>query len=64
MDNRKEVEIFYRGLAMAGLLAGGWEDEASIVEVSKSLARKMMTDPKEDGIAAITPTPRRKYARK
>lgn len=63
MDNRKEVEIFYRGLAMVGLLAGGWEDEASIVESSKNIARKMMALD-EMGIAAITPTPRRKYSRK
>ena len=57
-----EIEIFYRGMAMVGLLTGGWDLEA-VPDLAKNLASRMMEDSSDElGLAAIKP--KRKYNRK
>lgn len=63
MQRVSEVEIFYRGLALAGLLAGGLERVEDCPELAKDLAKRMLEDPPSNlGITAIKP--KRKYNRK
>ena len=57
-----EIEVLYRAAALMGLLAGGLEDPQSTPELAKDLARRMMDDSTESGLAAIKP--KRKYNRK
>ena len=56
-----ETEVFYRGMAMLGMLqCGGWTHE-EIPELAKSLARRMMEDSTDEGgLAAIKPKRTRK----
>ena len=55
-----EIEVFYRGLAMMGLVVQGWDLEA-VPDLAKSLARRMMEDSTEEGgLAAIKPKRTRK----
>ena len=55
-----EIEVFYRGLAMMGLVVQGWDLEA-VPDLAKSLARRMMEDStSEGGLAAIKPKRTRK----
>ena len=55
-----ETEVFYRGLAMMGLVVQGWDLEA-VPDLAKSLARRMMEDStSEGGLAAIKPKRTRK----
>ena len=55
-----ETEVFYRGMAMVGLLMRG-EMEDDIPSLAKSLARRMMEDStSEGGLAAIKPKRTRK----
>ena len=57
-----EIEVFYRGLAMMGLVVQGWDLEV-VPELAKSLASRMMEDSEpEVGLAAVKP--KRKYNRK
>ena len=57
-----EIEVFYRGLAMLGMLMQGCEYEA-VPELAKDLARRMLEDSTEEsGLAAVKP--KRKYNRK
>lgn len=58
-----ETEVFYRGMALIGLLSGGFPNNEELPEVAKDLARRMMDDSTEEvGLAAIKP--KRKYNRK
>lgn len=58
-----EIEVFYRGMALVGLLAGGYPNNEEIASVAKDLASRMMDDSTEEvGLAAIKP--KRKYNRK
>ena len=55
-----EIEVFYRGLAMMGLVVQGWDLEA-VPDLAKSLARRMMEDSTDEGgLAAIKPKRTRK----
>ena len=55
-----ETEVFYRGMAMVGLLMRG-EMEYDIPSLAKSLARRMMEDSTDEGgLAAIKPKRTRK----
>lgn len=55
-----ETEVFYRGMAMVGLIMRG-EVEDDIPALAKSLARRMMEDSTEEGgLAAIKPKRTRK----
>lgn len=57
-----EIEVFYRGMAMIGLIMRGEEDD-DIPTLAKSLANRMMEDSEpEVGLAAVKP--KRKYNRK
>ena len=57
-----ETEVFYRGMAMVGLIMRGEEDD-DIPTLAKSLANRMMEDSEpEVGLAAVKP--KRKYNRK
>ena len=58
-----EIEVFYRGMAMLGMLqCGGWTHE-EIPALAKELASRMMEDSEpEVGLAAVKP--KRKYNRK
>lgn len=56
-----EIEVFYRGLAMLGMLMQGCEYE-NVPDLAKDLARRMMDDSTEGGLAAVKP--KRKYSRK
>ena len=58
-----EIEVFYRGMAMLGMLqCGGWSHE-EIPDLAKDMARRMMEDSTaEVGLAAVKP--KRKYNRK
>jgi hypothetical protein len=60
MQNVKEIEVFYRGLAMLGMVIVGEEHE-EIPELAKALASRMMEDSPAKGIVAAKP---RKYTRK
>lgn len=56
-----ETEVFYRGMALIGLLSGGFPNNEELPEVAKSLARRMMEDSTEEGgLAAIKPKRTRK----
>ena len=58
-----EIEVFYRGLALAGLLAGGLEKPEDCPELAKDLAKRMLEDSTaESGLAAVKP--KRRYNRK
>ena len=58
-----EIEVFYRGLALAGLLAGGLEKPEDCPDLTKDLAKRMLEDSEpEVGLAAVKP--KRKYNRK
>lgn len=61
MKETNEIEVFYRGLALAGLLAGGLEKPEDCPELAKDLASRMMEDSPKAGIVAVKP---RKYNRK
>ena len=56
-----EIEVFYRGMAMLGMLqCGGWTHE-EIPALAKELASRMMEDSTEEGgLAAIKPKRTRK----
>lgn len=56
-----EIEVLYRAAALMGLLAGGGELDV-VPDLAKDLARRMMDDSTEGGLAAIKP--KRKYNRK
>lgn len=60
MSDNKEVEIFYRGLAMLGMIIIG-EEHSDIPTLAKDLASRMMEDSPAKGITAVKP---RKYNRK
>lgn len=58
-----EIEVFYRGMALVGLLSGGYPNNEELPELAKDVARRMMEDSSgELGLAAIKP--KRKYNRK
>jgi hypothetical protein len=61
MNNTNEIEVFYRGMALIGLLASGFPNNEELPEVAKDLASRMMEDSPKAGIVAIKP---RKYNRK
>ena len=57
-----EIEVFYRGLAMLGLLMQGCEYE-NVPDFAKDLAKRMLEDSSDEiGLAAVKP--KRKYNRK
>lgn len=57
-----EIEVFYRGMAMIGLLMQGVNQD-DIPTLAKNLAERMLEDsPEELGLAAIKP--KRRYNRK
>lgn len=60
MKETNEIEIFYRGLAMLGMLMQGCEYE-NIPDLAKDLASRMMENSPRSGIVAVKP---RKYSRK
>jgi hypothetical protein len=60
MQKLNEIEVFYRGMAMVGLIIQGVEEE-DIPDIAKSLASRMMEDSPTKGIVAVKP---RKYTRK
>ena len=60
MNEGKEIEVFYRGLAMLGMLMQGCDYE-SVPDLAKDLASRMMEDSPKAGIVAAKP---RKYNRK
>lgn len=60
MNEPNEIEVFYRGMAMLGLVIQG-VDEEDIPEIAKRLANHMMDNPKAAGIVAVKP---KKYTRK
>ena len=58
-----EIEVFYRGMALIGLLSGGFPNNEELPEVAKDLARRMLEDSSDEGgLAAVKP--KRKYNRK
>lgn len=61
MQNVNEIEVFYRGLAMVGLLMSGKWNETQVPLLAKDLASRMMEDSPAKGIVAAKP---RKYTRK
>lgn len=57
-----EIEVFYRGLAMLGLIMLG-EEHDELPTLAKDLARRMLEDSSDEvGLAAVKP--KRKYNRK
>lgn len=61
-ETSTEIEVFYRGLAMLGLIIRGEEDD-EVPALAKSMASRMMEDSEpETGLAAVKP--KRKYNRK
>lgn len=61
MNETSEIEVFYRGMAMVGLLMSGKWEETQIPLLAKDLASRMMDDSPKAGIVAAKP---RKYNRK
>lgn len=55
MSKPNEVEVFYRGLAMLGILQCGGYTHDEVPELAKDLARRMMEDPPTRGIVAVKP---------
>lgn len=54
MQQNKEVEVFYRGLAMLGMLMQGCDYE-NVPDLAKDLASRMMDDSPKTGIVAVKP---------
>lgn len=60
MKETNEIEVFYRGLAMLGMLMQGCDYE-NVPDLAKDLASRMMEDSPTKGIVAVK---QRKYNRK
>ena len=54
MNETNEIEIFYRGMAMLGMVIVG-EEHSDIPTLAKDLASRMMEDSPKTGIVAVKP---------
>ena len=54
MNETNEIEVFYRGLAMLGMLMQGCDYE-NVPDLAKDLASRMMEDLPKSGIVAVKP---------
>ena len=55
MKEPNEIEVFYRGMALIGLLSGGFPNNEDLPDVAKDLASRMMEDSPKTGIVAVKP---------
>ena len=52
-QDKEHLEAIYAGLAMAGYLMNGDYHPAEIPTLSKAMAKLMMEEPEETGIASV-----------
>jgi len=52
-QDKEHLEAVYAGLAMAGYIMNGDYDPNEIPTLAKAMAKLMMTDPEETGIASV-----------